>query len=41
MSRSIIEYLLHIKDELDYLENQSRNLTFKEFETDETLKRAF
>lgn len=41
MSRSIIDYLLHIKDELDYLENQSKNLTYREFETDETLKRAF
>ncbi|MDD2798708.1 MAG: DUF86 domain-containing protein [Bacteroidales bacterium] len=41
MSRSIIEYLLHIKDELDYLEKESENITFERFETNETLKRAF
>lgn len=41
MSRSTIEFFLHIKDELDYLEKESKNLTFNDFEQNETLKRAF
>lgn len=41
MSRSVIEYFEHIRDELDYLEKYSANLDFETFEADETLKRAF
>ncbi len=41
MSLSIYELLQHIKDEIIYLQNKSRNLTFDEFSQDETLIRAF
>lgn len=41
MSRSVIEYFEHIRDELDYLERNSASLDFATFEADETLKRAF
>jgi uncharacterized protein with HEPN domain len=41
MSRSVIEYFEHIRDELDYLEKYSGSIDFETFETDETLKRAF
>lgn len=41
MSLSVIEYLEHIKDELDYLLQRSQGLDFDTFYEDETLKRAF
>ncbi len=41
MSHSTVEYLMHIKAELDFLSEKSANLTFKSFIVDETLKRAF
>lgn len=41
MSRSIIEFLLHIKEELDFLEISKRNLDFSSFYENEVLKRAF
>lgn len=41
MSRSAIEFFQHIKDELDFLENNSKNLDADSFYEDEVLKRAF
>ena len=41
MSRSAIDYLRHILDETEYLENRAKGLTKDEFLLDETLKRAF
>jgi len=41
MSRSVVEFLEHIKDELDYLLQKSKGLDFDLFYADETLKRAF
>lgn len=41
MSRSVVEYFEHIKNELDYLLKKSEGLDFNTFDTDETLKRAF
>jgi len=41
MSRSIIEYLNHIIEELQFLQKASQNLTAEEFVHDEVLKRAF
>lgn len=41
MSRSVVEFLEHVKDELDYLLQKSKGLDFDSFYTDETLKRAF
>jgi uncharacterized protein with HEPN domain len=41
MSLSVYELLQHIKDEVIYLQNASRNLTFDEFSRNETLIRAF
>lgn len=41
MSRSVIEYFEHIKDELNYLLQKSKGLDFDSFYADETLKRAF
>lgn len=35
------EYLLHILVEADYLLEASQGLTFSDFDTDETLRRAF
>ena len=40
MSRSIIEFLQHIKDELEFLENNSKGLNFDLFYENEVLKRA-
>ncbi len=41
MSRSVIEFFQHIKDELDFLENNSKGLNFGSFYANEVLKRAF
>lgn len=41
MSRSEIEYLRHIQDEARYLAEASREVSWDEFSSDETLKRAF
>lgn len=41
MSKLTIEYLKHIRDELDYISVTSQNLTWNEFSQDETLKRSF
>ena len=41
MSHSIIEFIQHIKDELNFLENNSQNLDYDSFYEDEVLKRAF
>ena len=41
MSRSVVEYIKHVKNELDYLLQKSEGLDFDTFDTDETLKRAF
>ena len=41
MSRSVIEFFQHIKDELDFLENNSKELNFDLFYENEVLKRAF
>ena len=41
MSRSIIEFFKHIQDELNFLENNSRNLDYDSFYEDEVMKRAF
>ncbi|MBN1436555.1 MAG: DUF86 domain-containing protein [Sedimentisphaerales bacterium] len=41
MSHLPIEYLRHILDEINYLENTSANLVQKQFLDDETLKRSF
>jgi uncharacterized protein with HEPN domain len=41
MSRSVIEFFQHIKDELDFLEKNSKGLDFKSFYINEVLKRAF
>ena len=41
MSRSPVDYLRHILDEVEYLEEQSKALSKKAFLEDETLKRAF
>lgn len=41
MSRSIIEFFQHIKDELDFLENNSKGLNYDLFYDNEVLKRAF
>ncbi len=41
MSRSPLEYLRHILDEIRYLARQSRHLDRMGFVQDETLKRAF
>ena len=34
-------YLIHILQEIEYLSGESSNLSFEEFVSDETLKRAF
>ena len=41
MSRSDTEFLLHIKDELNFLETNSKNIDFSKFIENEVLKRAF
>ena len=41
MSRSVIDFFQHIKDELDFLENNSKELNFDLFYENEVLKRAF
>jgi uncharacterized protein with HEPN domain len=41
MSRSKTEYLRHIQDEARYLAAASREVSWDEFSSDETLKRAF
>lgn len=41
MSRSIIEYLEHIKTETDFLLRHSESLTYELFLSDEILRRAF
>ena len=41
MSRSETEYLRHIQDEARYLVEASREVSWDEFSSDETLKRAF
>ena len=41
MSHSPYDYLRHILDELHYLLKSSQDLAKEQFETDETLKRAF
>lgn len=41
MSRSNIEFLQHIKDELNFIESNSKNFTFDTFIENEVLKRAF
>jgi uncharacterized protein with HEPN domain len=41
MSRSETEYLRHIQDEARYLAEASREVSWDEFSSDETRKRAF
>ena len=41
MSRSVREYLKHIRDEISYLETESTGINKDEFLVDETRKRAF
>ena len=41
MSRSVIEFFRHIKDELDFLEENSKELDFDSFYENEVTKRAF
>ena len=41
MSLSAVEYLFHIRDEIDYLIRCAKGLTPDEFKDDETLRRAF
>ena len=41
MSRSVREYLKHIRDEISYLESESAGIDKEEFLGDETRKRAF
>ena len=41
MSRSVREYLKHIRDEISYLKSEIEGIDKVEFLDDETLKRAF
>lgn len=41
MSRSVIDFFQHIKQELDFLETNSKNMNFDSFYENEVLKRAF
>jgi len=41
MSRSETEYLRHIQDEARYLAEAGREVSWNEFSSDKTLKRAF
>ncbi len=41
MPPSMCEYLLHILDEIDYLQTAILDLSWSDFVNDETLKRAF
>jgi len=40
MSKEYREYLRHILDECNYIESATANITFEDFVSDETLKRA-
>lgn len=40
-SKNYKEYLKHILDEIEYLETNTKDLSFEEFFKDETKKRAF
>lgn len=39
--RDDLVFIRHILDEIHYLQNESQGLTFEDFESNETLKRAF
>ena len=41
MNREIIDYLLDIKSECEYLTNRIRDITFEDFINNEDLKKAF
>jgi uncharacterized protein with HEPN domain len=41
MSPSLIEFLKHIRDEIDFLLEHSRNLTYDELVENEILNKAF
>ncbi len=41
MSHSAVNFFQHIKEELDFLENSSKELNDETFYEDEVLKRAF
>jgi uncharacterized protein with HEPN domain len=41
MSRSTVEFLRHIQEELTYILNRSENLTYDEFISNDDLTRAF
>ena len=41
MPVSIIEFLKHIRDEIYFLTNESKNIRFEQFVNDEVRKRAF
>lgn len=41
MSLSQVEYLKHIRDEIEYLINHSQNLSLNTFLSDNTLQRSF
>ena len=41
MSRDIMDYLMDIKNECDYLSNRTHDITFEEFLKNEDLKKAF
>lgn len=41
MSPSLLDYLRHILDEVEYLSSSSKDLTKSDFVADETAKRAF
>jgi uncharacterized protein with HEPN domain len=41
MSHSVVNFFQHIKEELDFLENSSKELNYDTFYEDEILKRAF
>jgi len=41
MPVSIIEFLKHIRDEINFLVDESNNIGFEQFVTDEVRKRAF
>ena len=41
MSLSVLEYLRHILDEIEYLRRETEKVSQEEFVQDETLKRAF
>ena len=41
MPVSIIEFLKHIRDEINFLMDESNNIGFEQFVNDEVRKRAF